>query len=301
MSYNKEELEKIDLEIEKMISSGKYKQLGFEVIDSIKSIKLEENTMKLFKRVLTTYFEYLDMIDNLDIELKTKFLSSVKVDNNIDNNNVFLNQFYFNIQNKNIIDEILNIDNLNEDNLKNTHKLLMGTNNNVFINIGEYRKNNRKYVGEIYDGKRIIQYFPLDYKKIPTLISRTLNIYNNNSEENLNNIFIKPFIIHALMLAYQVFDDGNARMARLMQNKKIYELTRKYTKYKIAMPAVYLTKIYYPYKKEYRDLINNLVNNPNSDNWNNWFIFNLKRLEDELYKNINNLEAIITYEKNRKI
>lgn len=203
-------------------------------------------------------------------------------------------------QRKYAIDELLSKKSLSKNIVLNSHKLLMKNTSTEDDNTNKYRSSNRKYVGNIVNGVRNIQYFPLDYNKIDIAMDKILEVYNDKTNENLNNIFIKPFIIHGLVAAYQMFDDGNTRLARLLQHVKLFDMTNENTDFKFKNPALYATRSYYPYRGEYRNLIKNIVLCPDSENWNNWFIFNLKRLEDQMFLNMNNLEELKRSEKFHK-
>lgn len=295
--YTEEELRNADLEIQALIDTGKYKQLEFEVIESVKDIELTDKSIDMFKKVLETYFNYLELLDSVKDETKEKFLNTLKFADVADNQklemeNSFIISMYMQSQKKFAIDEILYDKHLNKHTVLTTHKLLMKNTSTDNENTSKYRNSNRKYVGGIVNGVRNIQYFPLDYNKIDKAMDEILKIYNDKNNEYLNTIFFKPFIIHGLVAAYQMFDDGNTRLARLMQHVKLFNMTNEYTGFDLKKPAIYATRAYYPYRAEYRDLIKNIVLSPNTENWNNWFIFNLKRLEDQMFCNINNLEEI---------
>lgn len=62
----------------------------------------------------------------------------------------------------------------------------------------------------------------------------------------------------------------------------VNELTNKEYNTNFSMPIIYGTRAYFPMRGQYRYLVQNLVINPNEENWDKWFKFNLNREEDTL-------------------
>ena len=56
------------------------------------------------------------------------------------------------------------------------------------------------------------------------------------------------------------------------------------------MPIVYATRQYFPYRNQYRDLIKNIAVQNNEEAWDEWFSFNLRRIQDNIYLNKQNIE-----------
>ena len=133
-----------------------------------------------------------------------------------------------------------------------------------------------------------IRYFSLPYTDIDEAIDKTLNFYN--SDYYNENLFLQPQIIHGLIASLQMFDDGNTRYARILQNIKLHELTNRQYDDSFEGPTLYGTRAYFPFRDKYRELIGNLATNPDNDNWNEWFDFNLNRMEDQVYFLDNKLE-----------
>lgn len=306
MKYTEEELRKADEEIKELIDSGKYRQLDMSVIDNVKNIELDETTIKKLKIVMDIYFEYLENLKNVEDDKLKEYLLTCKTADIIDNQKLekedsLLVALYMRLQGEFAIDRILKYDKLDNDKALNIHELLMkNTSTENKINKG-FRKNNRKYVGEIVDGKRLIQYFPIDYSETSEVMNKILNYYNDDTnEKEISDLFIKPIIIHGLIAAYQCFDDGNTRFARLLQHTKIFNMTNKLTEYKLPLPCLYATRAYYPYRCEYRYLIRDIVLSNNSEAWNKWIVFNLKRLEDRLYYSMDKIEELESYKNYHK-
>ena len=67
-------------------------------------------------------------------------------------------------------------------------------------------------------------------------------------------------------------------------------MTNKYTEYNSNLPTLYVSRQYYPFREKYRNLITNIVLKENNEAWNEWINFNLKRIEDSLFFNIDRVE-----------
>lgn len=305
MKYTEEELKQADLEIQKLIESGKYKQLGFEVVNSINNIELSDKCINMCEYTLELYLEYMEALFNLDENTRLNYLQTLKTEDIINNQKLekedsFLLTLSLNLSKKHAIDLLLQNKITNFKELITIYETLMkNTSSEHKVNKG-FRNNNRKYVGEIVDGQRIIQYFPLDYKNIEKVMNIILQFYNEKSNKYSELLFIKPIIVHGLIAAYQPFDDGNTRFARLLQHVKIFDLSNEKTDYKLDLPSLYCSKTYYPYRQEYRNLIKKIVLSADSNSWNEWIIFNLKRFQEAIYYNMNKIEEINNLNNNKK-
>ena len=136
---------------------------------------------------------------------------------------------------------------ISKDVFINGHKfLLKGTNSQKYVD-KKYRTDNKACVGKVLpDGSRKINYFGINYEDIDEAIERVLNFYNSDIFDE--HIFLKSQIIHGLLASLQMFDDGNTRYARILQNIKLYSLTKKYLDPSLNSPVLYGTKSYFPYR-----------------------------------------------------
>ena len=145
------------------------------------------------------------------------------------------------------------------------------------------RTDNYTFVGGAVQGNLEIDYFPIDHKDIMTAATKLAGLYNSKlSGELYDNLFIQPFLVHGLFAALQMFKDGNTRMGRIMQHALIWKYIGADTAYSFESPVIYATKSYFPYRKQYRDKINDLVVCGDNNSWCSWFEFNLDRLEDSI-------------------
>jgi len=286
----------IDKEIEEYMSSGKYPVVNLDIFKQLEHIEISEMNKDHIQYTLELYKNYLDNIEQLPENYRIKFLETLKAAEIMDNQkleqeNSFLISLYMTVMGNNSIDEIIKI---NKNQLKSEdiivlQKLLLeGTPGDKKETIG-YRQNNRSFVGRINNGVREIQYFPLRYNEIEQAVEK-FTAYYNQPEVKDTDIFIKPFIIHGLLASLQCFRDGNTRLSRLLQHTKLWHLTNDKLDTMLPTPAIYISRSYYPYRNEYREKIKNIVINMDDHSWNDWFSFNLNRLEDQLYYIDNNLE-----------
>ena len=77
-----------------------------------------------------------------------------------------------------------------------------------------------------------------------------------------------------------MFKDGNTRMVIVMQHAFLWKNIGMNTDYKFESPTIFATKSCFPYRKQYKDKINELVIAGDNDVWCKWFDFNLDRIED---------------------
>ena len=288
---SEEEIKKIEKEIEEKINNNNYKRIDKEVIESINDIKINEEVEIFNDQLLDTYFRYIENLDILPINIVNAYLNVIKDADLIDNQrtemeNSFLVAIYSRLQNEHAIDALLDKNYINKESLIIVHDLLIKNAAEKKDKIKGFRQHNTNVVGNIVNGEKQISYFPVDYKKIDYIATEITKYINDTSNESREKIFIKPIIIHGLIAAYQMFEDGNTRLARCIQHSKIHHMTNEYSTYNYKLPYIYTSKQYFPCRQEYRDLITNLVLNYDSEAWNKWIIFNMQRIEDALFNNI---------------
>lgn len=282
-------LQEIDKEIENVINSGDYPIVTNKIFDSIENIEIDSGTQDHLEYTVDLYKNYLKELSKLPLDKQEHFLRTLKAAEIIDNQkleqeNSFLISLYMTVLGDNSIDEMLKISKrqLTSNDLVIIQKLLLeGTTVDKKNNNG-YRVNNRKFVGTWNNGVRNIQYFPIDYRSINESVSKFLSYYNQKENDELL-VLLKPFIIHGLLASLQLFNDGNTRLSRLLQHIKIWEATVENLNIDMPMPAIYISRSYYPYRNQYRDKIRNIAINMDDVSWNDWFNFNLNRFEDQLF------------------
>lgn len=292
--------EEIDLEIEKYMNSGQYKVVDLSIFEVLEHLTFEEGTLEQCKDTLEKYKEYVQKLMELSEEERTIFLQAIKsaeiVDNQkLEKENSFLIGLYMQTQKLNAIDYLLSVDSpLTKENVKISNQLILqGTSHEKYAS-GEYRQNNRKFVGKWnIDGSRDIKYFPLPYPEIDHAMEKLLAYYNQETVNEID-ILLKPLIVHGLIAALQMFEDGNTRLGRVIQSIELWHLSNQFLETKLPQPALYMSRSYYPFREQYREKITNIVVENNQEGWNNWLHFNLNRIEDQIQFNEYNLEQYRT-------
>lgn len=277
-----------DQSIEQLRSSGNIPVVNFKIFDSIRNLKISEYVLGHIDYTNELYNQYLYNLLSLPEEKQEPFLQAIKAAEIIDNQSLeqedsFLISVSMQRDRENTIDYFIR--NSHPKLVKNTfiegHKrLLKGTKSECFSN-KDHRTDNDSFVGRWVNGELKIRYFSIPYTDIGEAIDQTVDFYNSDSYQEY--LFLQPQIVHGLIACLQMFDDGNTRYARLLQNIKLFELTNKKDDFSFQSPALYGTRSYFPFRDKYRELIGHLAIEPTNEHWNEWFDFNLNRMEDQMY------------------
>lgn len=292
----------IEKEIRQAMESGKYKIAGLDMFDMVDKIKLSDKLKGHLKDAEYYFYDYLNDISILGDSKPglNEYLNAIKAGDIIDNQslekeNSFLIGLQMQVQREAAIDKIIRYakegkEITKKDILRVHNTLLRGTSSedNKLV-----RDKNDKFVGHFEGNDRIIDYFPIDYKNINVALERLADLYNARlSGETYDNVFIQPFLIHGLYGAVQVFSDGNTRFGRIMQHVLMWQLINERTEFNFDLPPIYATRCYYPFRGKYRGLITDLVKNNDEEAWNNWFLFNLNRIEDQIDRSNENINMM---------
>jgi len=291
--------------IEEERSTGKYPTVSLDVIQTDKNLKLSDDVLEHLNDTQACLKEnYLDVIASFEGTKPglREYLNSIKLSDIMDNQtmekeNSFLLGLYMQTNKQSAIDKIIkkmkSKGMITANDIINIHNtLLYGTSSE---NDEKIRSHNYKFVGRKYkSGKIEIDYFVLDYKDIKEATRALADIYNQPLEiENIDsNVFLRPFIIHGLYGALQIFEDGNTRMGRLMQHALMWKLINEQMGFSFAQPPIYATRAYYPMREKCREKIKNLVVENNNEAWCDWFHFNLDRIEDQMYASYENIKSL---------
>ena len=301
MSYTKEDLEYFQV---KDLKEAREKIVDVRLFDYIDDFKPNSDVEKLMNFTKELYLEYIEDILKYNKETQESILKALMNSEIIDNHGLerenvnFLriyNETHHSTAIRYLVRKLLkeNIP-LNDAIIKKAHEILMrGTSNGNTINEG-FRTNNHHYVGYIEDNKPVVNYFPISYDDIKESIFLLCKYFNTPIKDE-EELFIKPFIMHGLIAVLQVFEDGNTRLARCFQHITLQDLTNKTIGndlFELSLPAIYFSKNYVPYRKEYRELLASIALNPNNDAWNEWISFNLHRMQDRIFANVESLESL---------
>lgn len=271
-----------------------------ELLERVNEIKLNDNNKYFLEEINIKYKEYLDEILTFDPKLLKYFLTTIKEDEILNNQRSeqesdLLISLYMNMHRVNSLNKIIQIykekDNLSMQDLLTIHKVLMTGTESDTKNY-KFRQTDTKFVGAFnYDGTKRIDYIPIDHKEIEENIEKILTVLNDN---NVDNVFINPFIVHGVLSVMQPFDDGNTRLSRLIQHAKIWKNTNHLYSTQIELPALYLSKNYLLTRGQYRNLITNLALEKNNDSWNRWFTYNFNMVDEQIYYLNENIKKIKT-------
>ena len=286
-------ISEIESQIEKCIAFGKYPVVTKKIIESAWSYTPSQKVLDSKEILLEEYNNYIEMLLTLPKNILEAFLSVMKNYDIKDNQRLeyergFILDITEKLKEKNTkhaIDYILEHSNspLTQEKLQKTHGLLMEGTRNFSAKDYFFRKHNTKIVGTVVNGEREIYYIPPKASEIPELAQLFLEYYNN---EDLNKeIFTSPIMNHGLLASIQIFDDGNTRLARLLQHAKLYRQTNKLLGYDFKSPIIYSTKTYYPERNTYRARTIQIVKDPNNQAFDDWNIFNHKHFLSQIYKN----------------
>lgn len=291
--------------IDEARNSGKYPTVSLNIIETVRNLKISDDVLDHVKDTQACLKQnYLDEIYSFSSKnpgLK-EYLNAIKVSDIMDNQtmekeNSFLLGLYMQTNKQSAIDKLIRklktkgvITNKDIVNIHDT--LLYGTSSESDEKV---RSHNYKFVGRKFQsGKVEIDYFVLNYQDIPEANRQMAEIYNNplGIEDIDSNVFLRPFIIHGLFGALQVFEDGNTRMGRLMQHSLMWELINEQMGFSFDQPPIYATRAYYPLREKCREKIKNIVVENNDQAWCDWFHFNLDRIEDQMYCNYENIKVL---------
>ena len=98
---------------------------------------------------------------------------------------------------------------------------------------------------------------------------------------------IKKFDTFINESKYQYAQDRNGKQYNLFQQ------TNDVLDKNFMMPTIYITRMYYQYYQKYRSLIKKIVMECDNETLTEWCIFNLRRLEEQIWNNSGNVEKIL--------
>lgn len=280
-NYNKQS-------IEQLRNSGSIPVVNLKIFDSIHNLHISDDVLGHHRYTNELYNDYIDNILSLPIDKQIAFIRAIKGSEIIDNQvleqeDSFLISVFMQYSKENAIDYIL--DNgyplLNKEAFIEGHKLLLKGTKSATFSDKNYRTDNEAFVARRENGKLKIRYFSLPFTEIEEAIHKTVDFYNSDIYDD--NLFLKSQMIHGLVASLQIFDDGNTRYARILQNIKLFELSNRQLNHSFESPTLYGTRSYFPFRDKYRELVGNLAIAPTSEHWNDWFDFNLNRMEDQMY------------------
>lgn len=293
----------VEREINEMIAEGLCKIVTLDIFKSVEQLKLTDFTKEQLEETFNNYKDYLKRINDLPEDIKLAFLEMMK-ENEVIHNHQAENEDKFLLHLNRILtkhnsidigtmmleDETLN-GNLTKEDMQTLHQVLLeGTSSNG-PDCYKLREGNTKFVGGFINGTKWVDYIPMKDKDLPIAMDLVSEYLNKDSTNPLDTLSI-PIVAHGLIAAIQAFDDGNTRLARLIQHLKIWHLSKKFNLTYINSPALYMSKSYYISRKDYRDNITKIVDYLNDEAWNRWFRYNLSMMDEQLFFGNQNLDKI---------
>lgn len=266
-----------------------------DLLNGFQDIILNCDNKEHIKESLEVYKNYLNTLVSLSSNNRIIFLNALKKKELTNNQEMecqdsFLAELDSEYNGNDSIEFMTNIlldtNNFSKEKIKMIHRILMrNTKDDYALN-----KNYRERVVSVYEyhyGKGIVSYIPPVPEEINKYMRTIIKYLNHNSKECEENVLLKPIVSHAYIAALQPFDNGNTRLARLLQYGEIFKLTRDILDIRIEKPALYFSEIYLLSGSDYRLKIKELVE---TQEWNQWIKYNLYKIDDQLHYNNNQLE-----------
>ena len=278
----------------------------------INNIDVDSEILEFAKELEEEYLKYVELLETYDKKFVKKFLDTYKKKENVaslemEGSTNLESLFVQELSKKHTsMDYIINIlknnDKISEHDFKRMHGILMENDPRDYIKKGEYR-DKQTTVGYFDEGTPVIQYIPPAPEDISGLMMEVLNHCNSNdAQENINHPFLKPAIIHALILHVQPFEDGNSRMGRLLHHANLWIEGNKKWNINLYQPIMYFSSNYHFNRGGYRGKIIKIDKNiSSSDAWNTWFNYNLMIMNEVFNDIMGSVQKLnIIYSKHEK-
>lgn len=311
MTYQ-ERVQEAQNQIEKIIAAGApiVKLNIFDVINSYTPSEKIKNQIDYTKEL---YLELIEKLRENSEEEQLAFLKLLKDVDVIDNQSIE-KEDSFSIALHQKFERVFSVDLLLAklcNNEKLTKKEFVDFHDVLLVGTSSYNKtglrdNDLKFVGSYQQNpetkyhfeNRAISYFPIKHEQIEEAINKFLTFINNKIEfNNEYDMVLLPMICHGLIAALQLFKDGNTRYGRLFQSVLLFKLTNENLNLNLPLPIVYASKQYESYRDLGRKKVENIVLNNDVQSWEEWFIYNLKRIQDGIFYNLYCLENFKIYKR----
>ena len=298
----------IELEqyLNKLEQEGKTKRTDLSLLEAGQNFKLDDNNAFDISYIYDAYVFYLQLIPRLggmqEAFLKALKHEEIKRNQALENVDPFLIQVFMNSHHRSATNYAIKAKIENKDltslDLRRIHKILLNglADDNTK---SDFRSDNTSFVGTWQTKTRIdhieeVSYLPLDYHLIDEAVAAVLNLYNQRKVTEAFDVLINPILIHGLIASWQMFRDGNTRLARILANVSLWDLTNNSLDTPpIMAPALYTSEALFNLNQRnyYRDLIKNIAINPNNETLNAWVKFNLSLIEKQIQLNQKRIEA----------
>ena len=263
------------------------------VVESAGDIKLTDRVLFELDTVSDDYKLYITKLQQLEAKKLKLYLNYLKEREIVDNQETeYEDEFIIGLElmtkRKTSIDMVMEMYSkgiIGVDDIKRLHKqVIKGSADDLPKNY-DYRGDTDIWVGTFLEnGERAVDYYPPEYTDVKNVLQDILDYLNTTcSNINISDIFIKPFITHALIAYLQPFGNGNTRLARVLQHGKMCESTNEVFATEFNKPTFYLSKNYFQTRHRYRELIKRVAVNQNNEAWNEWLLYNIFMSQEQLY------------------
>ena len=187
---------------------------------------------------------------------------------------------------------ILKDKSLNNERLEKIHRIILrGTSDDKERNYKIRTGEEDTYISEISNGIERTLYVAPKSEEVNSYLDYLYTFLDNNTNNELD-VFLTPYLAHFYISALQPFNNGNTRLARLIQYGDIFKASRKLLDYNLKQPALFLSENYQLNCINYRRMIADIVLEPSDENFNRWINYNLNMTDEQLYRLDNDIKKI---------
>ena len=280
-----------------------------EALDKVLyNVKLKENVKDHMLYTLEEYKNYLESLKEIeknDPQLAKSFfrllkITELKASQQMESEDSFLIDIglgpILDGSEKSSIDivtkYILKDKGLNNERLEKIHRIILrGTSDDKEKNYKIRTSKEDTYISEISNGIERTLYVAPKSEEVNSYLNYLYVFLDNNSNNELD-VFLTPYLAHFYISALQPFNNGNTRLARLIQYGDIFKVSRKLLDYNLKQPALFLSKNYQLNCGNYRKMIADIVLDPSDENFNKWVNYNLNMTDEQLFCLSNDIEKI---------
>lgn len=282
---------------------------NMEALDKVLyNVKLKENVKDHMLYTLEEYKNYLESLKEIeknDSQLAKSFfrllkINELKASQQMESEDSFLIDIglgpILDGSEKSSIDivtkYILKDKGLNNERLEKIHRIILrGTSDDKEKNYKIRTSKEDTYISEISNGIERTLYVAPKSEEVNSYLNYLYVFLDNNSNNELD-VFLTPYLAHFYISALQPFNNGNTRLARLIQYGDIFKVSRKLLDYNLKQPALFLSKNYQLNCGNYRKMIADIVLDPSDENFNKWVNYNLNMTDEQLFCLSNDIEKI---------
>lgn len=282
---------------------------NMEALDKVLyNVKLKENVKDHMLYTLEEYKNYLESLKEIeknDPQLAKSFfrllkINELKASQQMESEDSFLIDIglgpILDGSEKSSIDivtkYILKDKGLNNERLEKIHRIILrGTSDDKEKNYKIRTSKEDTYISEISNGIERTLYVAPNSEEVNSYLNYLYVFLDNNSNNELD-VFLTPYLAHFYISALQPFNNGNTRLARLIQYGDIFKVSRKLLDYNLKQPALFLSKNYQLNCGNYRKMIADIVLDPSDENFNKWVNYNLNMTDEQLFCLSNDIEKI---------